>query len=191
MARYVAKWNVDGILKISREALSTGLARASQHLASRIKQEISRPGVLKTRKFGTSFVAGKRVPRGTEGADIVRISRPGEPPRKRTGMLRSSIRAEKVLDSGEYIAYKIGSDVAYAASLELGNRRGLKPRPYLRSTLATELDTLRQILIDTARKTYKRPERIKLPASSELTKEDIERGRRNVHYAEPPAMGEM
>lgn len=184
MARgYVAKWNLKAVLDQTEAQAARGLGRAAQYLTKRIKENVSRPGVKATTPFGSTHVMGKRVMRGTTGGDIVRISRPGEPPRLRTGIFRASIRAEMV-EGSRGLAYKVGSDLQQAASLELGSRN-MKPRPYLRSTLAQEGSEMKAVFMGAATQTGMRP------ASSELTEEDVERGRKNAFFEEPPAVGEL
>lgn len=68
-------------------------------------------------------------------------SAPGEPPRKQTGRLRSSVTYE-VLD-GELVA-RVGTNVKYAKWLELGTVSML-PRPWLRRALnesGSEIDRI-------------------------------------------------
>lgn len=183
MAGYVATWNVAAVVGQVEEQVARGVGRMAQYLAKRIKENLSRPGVKATTPFGSTTVMGKRVMRGAMGGDIVRISRPGEPPRLRMGELWTSIRAEQLDAKG--LVYKVGSDLPQAASLELGSRH-MKPRPYLRSTLAQERDEMRAIFLGGAAQGSAAQF-----ASSELTEEDVERGRKNVFFQEPPAMGEM
>lgn len=182
MAGYVAKWNLKAVESQVEAQVARGLGRAAQYLAKRIKENVSRPGVKATTPFGSTTVMGKRVMRGTTGGDIVRISRPGEPPRLRTGIFRASIRAE-MIEGSRGLAYKVGSDLSQAASLELGSRR-MKPRPYLRSTLAQERGEMRAVFMGGATQTRT------VPTSSEVTEEDVVRGRKSVFFQEPPAMGE-
>ncbi len=189
MASFVTSWKTTEFMEEMDKAVAKGVGRAAQFLARRIKERISRPGVKKTTPFGSTRVRGKRVRRGTAGGDITRVSRPGEPPRKRLGMLRNSIRAEKHNRTGT--VYRVGSKLRYAAALELGTSRGLKPRPYLRSTLAQERLALRNAILTGIKGTkFLRPLH-GTPSSSELTTDDVDRGRSNVHFAEPPDVGEL
>lgn len=182
MAGYVATWNLEAVEGRVEEQVARGLGRAAQYLAKRIKENIGRPGVKATTPFGSTTVMGKRVERGTPGGDIVRISRPGEFPRKRLGDLQSSIRGEQIDAKG--LLYKVGSALAKAASIELGSRH-MQPRPYLRATLAQERDELRAIFLGGAAQSRAGS------ASSELTAEDVERGEKNEFFESPPAMGEL
>jgi HK97 gp10 family phage protein len=69
-------------------------------------------------------------------------SAPGEPPRKQTGRLRSSVTYE-VLD-GELIA-RVGTNVKYAKWLELGTKN-MAPRPWLRRALNESGDEIDRIM---------------------------------------------
>ena len=71
---------------------------------------------------GTDRVKGKKV------GPVVR-SKPGEPPRKQTGTLRRSVQVE--VDEQSLTA-RVGTNVDYGKHLELGTRRSIKPRPWLR-----------------------------------------------------------
>lgn len=183
MAGFVAKWNLKAVEGQVEAQVAHGIGRVAQYYVKRVKENVSRPGVKATTPFGSTNVMGKRVLRGATGGDIVRISRPGEPPRLRTGIFRASIRAEMV-EGSRGLAYKCGSDLPQAASLELGSRY-MKPRPWLRSTLAQERSEMRAVFMGAAAQTSVRP------ASSELTEEDVDRGRKNAFFEEPPAVGEL
>ncbi len=82
---------------------------------------------------GTGKVKGqaKRDNQGRFLKAAVRVerSRPGEPPRKQTGQLRRSVQSE--VDPGTLRA-RVGTNVEYGKHLELGTKRGLDPRPWLR-----------------------------------------------------------
>lgn len=57
-------------------------------------------------------------------------SRPGEPPHRRRGRLRSSMRATVFVDSND-VVLQAGSDLKYSTFLEVGTSR-MAARPYLR-----------------------------------------------------------
>jgi hypothetical protein len=61
------------------------------------------------------------------------VSRPGEPPRKQHGRLRASVTHE--VDPNTLEA-RVGTNYKVGMWLELGTKRGLKPRPWLRRALA-------------------------------------------------------
>jgi len=185
---FVATWNAEEIVGATQEQMARGVGQAAQYLARRVKERISRPGVMKTQRFGTSRLGGKRVARGTPGADIIRISRPGEPPRKRTGQLRASIQAEPIGTTG--LLYRVGSHLKKARWLELGTVK-MKPRPFLRSTLSAERLNTRVIMLASAGGARLNIPRHAASASSELTAEDVTRGSKNAWFQQPPAMGEL
>lgn len=58
-------------------------------------------------------------------------SSPGEPPHKQTGQLRMSV-AYEVDERSEPIQARVGTNMIYGMFLELGTRRGISPRPWLR-----------------------------------------------------------
>ena len=60
-------------------------------------------------------------------------SKPGEPPRKQTGRLRGSVTYEVDESKPEG---RVGTNVKYGKHLELGTKRGILPRPWLRRALA-------------------------------------------------------
>lgn len=62
-------------------------------------------------------------------------SSPGQPPAVDTGRLRASITHEVGRDSGGLVA-KVGTNVTYAAHLELGTSK-MAARPFLRPALNT------------------------------------------------------
>ena len=62
-----------------------------------------------------------------------------------TGRLRNSITYE--VDTKESAVY-IGSNVEYAASVELGNSRGMRPRPYLRPAATEHTEEYKDIIRD-------------------------------------------
>lgn len=75
------------------------------------------------------------------------VSRPGEPPRRRTGNYRRSIVAVVgKSQTGKSMVGRVGSDSPYARRLEfgfvgrdsLGRFYNQKPRPHMRSTMEEE-----------------------------------------------------
>ena len=188
---WVGYWAPEKFVAKTEKQVARGMAKAAALLVREAKNLVSRPGVKKTTPFGTTKVGGKRVARGTEGGDIVRVSRPGEPPRRRTGALMGAIHMEQTDEKG--LEYKVGVPhgvVPYALALELGYMaRNLKPRPYLRAALARVSREMSQVIIATAKSKFQRPA-LETWSSAELTGEDVARGRKNVFFQEPPAMGE-
>lgn len=60
-------------------------------------------------------------------------SAPGEPPHRQTGWLQDSVRYEIIDDQTAWV----GTDLDYGWYLEMGTRRGIAPRPWLRPAMAT------------------------------------------------------
>jgi|SRR6185437_3513365 len=75
---------------------------------------------------GTGRVKGKK-------AGPVVHSAPGEPPRKQTGRGRASVTYEV---DAQALEARAGTNVDYMKHQELGTRRGIKPRPWLRRAVA-------------------------------------------------------
>ncbi len=60
------------------------------------------------------------------GGETIRASKEGEPPRRRTGILRASIKGEPI--DGQGLVWKVGTVLGYGRILELfRKRRYLKP----------------------------------------------------------------
>lgn len=91
---------------------------------------------------GTGRVKGKKV------GPVVR-SKPGEPPRKQTGTLRRSVQTE--VDEASLTA-RVGTNVEYGKHLELGTKRGIAPRPWLRRAFAESLPKINAWLATLAAK---------------------------------------
>lgn len=70
-------------------------------------------------------------------------SAPGEPPRKQTGRLRASVTYE-VDEAG--MNARVGTNVKYGRYLELGTKRGIAPRPWLRRALAEMWSRVNELL---------------------------------------------
>jgi hypothetical protein len=116
------KFNGDGAIDYVRQRAVGFLTLAAIEVNRRVKELLSVPG--------TAFAIGKGQ-KGKRKQDQVR-SAPGEPPRKQTGELRASYTYE--VDEKSLIA-RIGSNMKKAKALELGTKKGLKPRPALRRGL--------------------------------------------------------
>jgi hypothetical protein len=116
------KWNGDAAMEYARGRAVQFLTRAAIEVDRRVKELLSIPG--------TAFAIGKGQ-RGKRKQDVVR-SKPGEPPRKQTGQGRASYGYE--VDAKSLIA-RVGTNLKKMKDLELGTKRGLKPRPHLRRAL--------------------------------------------------------
>jgi len=190
---WVGHWKPEKVIEAAEAEVSRALGASCAYLTGQIKRMVGRPGMKPSRKFGVSVLEGKKVARGTEGADITRVSRPGEPPRVRTGTLRNSIHYEKIDARG--LSWKVGSPLKYAAALELGTTRGLAPRPFLRTALALYASDMQAIIASKLSKLKFKGAKFMAPWSSELTSEDVSRAKRTAQwtpgiYRDPPAMGE-
>ena len=101
-------------------------------ILNRAAQEVSRRAKELLSVSGTGKVAGAGGKRGAKKVYGAFPSRPGEPPHKQTGRLRESVQYE--VDEQESTA-RVGTNLDYGASLELGTSRGIAPRPWLRRAL--------------------------------------------------------
>lgn len=139
------RWNADEFIGKTEGNLSRALNVAALELTKELKVVLSKPGPLKTRPVGTvvsSIRNGKTV------TETVRSSKPGEPPRRRTGRLRASVRVWKI----DALTFWVGTPLKYGLELELGLRPNLKPRPWLRVTLDRLTSVLRgRVLLELRR----------------------------------------
>ena len=119
--------NVSEILKKLGDAKEERLIAASEHARNRLVEKLGG-----NRTGRTYTVPGTSV--------TYTASSPGEAPASRTGQLRGSIEYETTKDKSV-----IGTRLQYGAFLELGTNRNA-PRPWLRSTLLEERDTIKKIL---------------------------------------------
>jgi phage gpG-like protein len=88
-------------------------------------------------------VAGTGQGKGKNRVYGANPSKPGEPPRKQTGRLRASVTHEVDPDR---LTGRVGTNVEYGRHLELGTRRGLLPRPWLRRAFAESMGEIRAAL---------------------------------------------
>lgn len=109
-------------------------------------------GNIKTRrsKDGDEAILYKVI-RKKKGSRVygANPSRPGEPPRKQTGTLRRSVQSE--VDEASLTA-RVGTNVEYGKHLELGTKRGIAPRPWLRRAFAESLPKINAWLATLAAK---------------------------------------
>jgi phage gpG-like protein len=119
-------WHGDAALDHVRGRAVSWLRRAAIAVRRRAAELLSVPGTA-ARVRGT-----KRHRKGSRITGAVR-SLPGEPPRKQTGRLRASVTYE--VDE-QALTARVGTNVKYGRYLELGTRRGIAPRPWLRRALA-------------------------------------------------------
>src|SRR5262249_15403283 len=128
-------WNGAAARKFIRGEAAKALSRAAISVKNRAKILLSVAGKGKG--------SGGRDSKGRFLSGTVTRSKPGEPPRKQTGRLRASV-AHEVDDAG--LAARVGTNVKYGKWLELGTKRGLLPRPWLRRALAEVRSRIDEIL---------------------------------------------
>lgn len=118
-------WHGDEALAHVRAKVVAVLNRAARVVARRAKELLSVPGTA----FNSGHGKGRK---GTRVTGAV-VSEPDEPPRKQTGRLRASVTQE--IDDQKLEA-RVGTNVKYGRYLEMGTRKGILPRPWLRRALA-------------------------------------------------------
>lgn len=112
--------------------MAAGLKRAGAFYHAKCRQAVSQvnTGTRRTRQRATA--AGRR---GSQYTTYDRSSRPGEPPRLRTGTGRGEIIWEyNGNDRKPAVRVGVTKKGIYMAYLDLGTRR-IAPRPWLRATL--------------------------------------------------------
>lgn len=106
---------------------------AAQHVRAGAIKFIERAAiVVENRARELLSIEGTGRIEGKQHGPIER-SKPGEPPRKQTGRLRASVTREV---SEKDMEARVGTNVKYGKYLELGTKRGILPRPWLRRALA-------------------------------------------------------
>lgn len=116
---------------------------ALEHVRGRAVQFIERAAItVENRARELLSIAGTGRVDGVQVGPVER-SKPGEPPRKQTGRLRASVTRE--VDATEMEA-RVGTNVAYGKHLELGTKRGILPRPWLRRALAEVSGKVNELL---------------------------------------------
>ena len=139
-------WRPERVVDNLTLAMREGAQQAALYYLGELKSAISLPGP-KTKKQKKKLTKGqlKRI----QAADVeLRASRPGEPPRRRTGVLRNSTIA--IPRAGGRV-WQVGyaTTAPYGPALEFGNpKRGLEARPAQRLTLAKTERALLQIMIN-------------------------------------------
>lgn len=118
MGKAKVEWRGDDAKRRAHALAVQVLTRICILVVNRAKELLSVPG--------TGKVKGKK-------AGPVVHSAPGEPPRKQTGRGRASVTYE--IDEANLEA-RAGTNVEYMRHQELGTKRGIKPRPWLRRAVA-------------------------------------------------------
>ncbi len=123
------EWHGDEAMDHCRRKAVGFLTRAAITVDRRAKELLSIPGTV----FRSSPGRDKRG-KFTKGRITGAVrSKPGEPPRKQTGRGRASVTYEV---DPNLLEARVGTNVAYMKAQELGTKRGLAPRPWLRRALA-------------------------------------------------------
>lgn len=134
--------NHSAFLARLRDLVAGGARHASTALVShlQVKLNVSARTARPIRK-----IRGGRKSKGWR----YEPSRPGEPPRKRTGTLQKSVAATTFLEPGMVVT-RVGSKVPYAPFLEFGTKK-MAARPWLRPGVAEFGDRFHRLLIEFVR----------------------------------------
>jgi len=135
-------WNGDPVVRALEEAAWEGLQRAALRLHTHLLETLNVPNTGESRKHPTRKTASGRPATYTI---YPHSSRPGEPPRKRTGWLQRNVRYE--LDRSALRA-RVGvtENARYGLYLEFGTAR-VAARPWLDSTFRVLLPELRALVL--------------------------------------------
>lgn len=128
-------WHGDAAMDYVRKRAVSWLKRAAQTVSRRARFLLQIPGTAARGAPGRDK-KGRFTRARILGAAR---SRPGEPPRKQTGRLWASVTYE--VDETALEA-RVGTNVPYGKYLELGTKRGIAPRPWLRRALAESMDQI-------------------------------------------------
>jgi phage gpG-like protein len=134
----------DRLRRQLRALVSAGSRQGGLALVSHLQKKLNvsaRVGATKSGRRG-----GR--PKGRRSYTY-QASRPGEPPRKRTGTLQKSVES-RVEEEPQAIVTLVGSKVPYAVHLEYGTRR-MRARPWLRPGVNEFLARFHRIVIDRVR----------------------------------------
>mgnify|MGYP001063829354 CR=1 FL=1 len=136
------EWHGDEARKLVEQRAVRFITRAAIEVKRKAQQLLSVPGT------GMQTKGGAIVPhRGGKKAKIYGSfpSKPGEPPHKQVGKLRENVNYE--IDRKNLTArVGIPETVKYGRYLELGTKRGLAPRPWLRPALASVASRVNELL---------------------------------------------
>ena len=123
-------WNGEKFKKQLEQATSEGLLRAGTFYHARCQQAVSRPNT------GRSVPVKRRTPGGNKRTRTIypNPSKPGEPPRLRTGFGRSQIVMNHKGGKNPHVRVGVTRNGMYMFWLEIGTRH-VKRRPWLLKTL--------------------------------------------------------
>ena len=133
---YVARFDFGKLQGDAELAAANGLRDAAIWLTGEIKRDLSKPGPSPRNTRPSE--RKKRRARARAANVELRASKPGEPPRRRTGTLGASITNEA--DKGGLIQ-RVGTAFKYGFWLEWGTKK-LAPRPYLRPAITKNADKI-------------------------------------------------
>jgi len=137
-----------------REALQRHIAvaveKAALGLVGHIRTKIGVSARTETPSSRRARINSRKRAGLKARSHIYEPSKPGEPPRKRTGTLQKSI-AHEVKREGDQVIARIGSKVPYAPHLEFGTRK-MAARPYLRPSLSEYSRTFHNVVVTEMRR---------------------------------------
>ena len=137
-SNFVMSWTPEKFLRRTEESIKRGLELAAIEYEGELKRVLDKPGPMPSK-----MTKGQKERMAAAG-EVRRASKPGEPPRRRRGILRSSIGHAPRLEG---MVQRVGSGVAYARHLEWGTTTGrLKARPFFRPTLRRMVGQLTAII---------------------------------------------
>lgn len=124
------EWNGDKAFNLVIEAGWEGIQRATVYFWQHVQQALNKPNVRVKKKGG--------------GVVWTDSSKPGEPPRKRTGFLQGHVKYE--LDK-KALASRVGlaANAKYGLFLEMGTKK-MDARPWLLATLEKVMPQLRALV---------------------------------------------
>jgi hypothetical protein len=130
------KWNGKQFEQMLQKATADGLKRAGLFYQQRCQQAVSRPNTGKSVKIKRRFPGGNKRTRTI----YPNSSKPGEPPRLRTGFGRKNI-VINYDPKGRWVRVGITQNAIYMFYLEVGTRR-IARRPWLLRTLMEHQRTI-------------------------------------------------
>lgn len=141
----MARLDLGRVLTGKVEAGRKGIEMAAIHLVGELKSSVDRPSIMpaKTRKKERE----RRLREARAANETIRVSKPGEPPRKREGTLHDNITYEMV---GPTTA-RVGTSLDYGYWLEWGTVK-MAARPWLRPGLAANAKRIKDIVVAYLRK---------------------------------------